>query len=130
MPCAPASAQTPFVDDAGRRVELPARVERVFSAGAPAEVLLYTLAPEKLAGRNMQPSPAALELFPPQLREMRAITSLPDRDDPRYDAELLALDVDVYVDYGTVDEDSRASRMYTAGSAPRSNLARLRAAGP
>jgi iron complex transport system substrate-binding protein len=77
----------------------------VFSAGAPAEVLLYTLVPEKLAGRNMQPSPAALELIPPQFREMRAIVNLPDRDDARYDAELLALDVDVYVDYGAVDED-------------------------
>jgi iron complex transport system substrate-binding protein len=103
--CAAASAQTSFVDDAGRRVELPARVDRVFSAGAPAEILLYTLVPEKLAGRNMQPSPAALELIPPQYREMRAIVNLPDREDPRYDAELLSLDVDVYVDYGTVDDD-------------------------
>jgi iron complex transport system substrate-binding protein len=103
--CTPAAGQTPFVDDAGRRVELPARVERVFSAGAPAELLLYTLVPDKLAGRNMQPSPAALELIPPQFRELPAITNLPDRDDPRYDAELLALDVDVYVDYGTVDPD-------------------------
>jgi iron complex transport system substrate-binding protein len=103
--CPTASGQTPFVDDAGRRVELPVRVERVFSAGAPAEVLLYTLVPDKLAGRNMQPSPAALELMPPHLRQMRPIVNLPDRDDPRYDAELLALDVDVYVDYGTVDDD-------------------------
>lgn len=44
-----AAAQT-FTDDAGRNVVLPARVERVFAAGAPAEVLLYTLVPEKLAG--------------------------------------------------------------------------------
>jgi iron complex transport system substrate-binding protein len=84
---------------------LPLRVERVFAAGAPAELLLYTLVPEKLAGRNMQPSPAALELIPPEYRDMRAIANLPDRDDARYDAELLALDVDVYVDYGTVDAD-------------------------
>jgi iron complex transport system substrate-binding protein len=103
--CATATGQAQFVDDAGRRVELPARVDRVFSAGAPAELLLYTLAPEKLAGRNMQPSPAALELIPPQFREMPAIVNLPDRDDARYDAELLALDVDVYVDYGTIDDD-------------------------
>ena len=103
--CAAAWSQVQFVDDAGRQVELPARMQRVFSAGAPAEVLLYTLVPEKLAGRNMQPSPAALELIPPQFRQMRAIVNLPERDDSRYDAELLALDVDVYVDYGTIDED-------------------------
>jgi iron complex transport system substrate-binding protein len=105
VPCATVASQTSFVDDAGRRVELPARVDRVFSAGAPAEVLLYTLVPEKLAGRNMQPPAAALELTPPRFRAMPAIVNLPDRDDPRYDAELLNLDVDVYIDYGTVDDD-------------------------
>jgi iron complex transport system substrate-binding protein len=103
--CAAVWGQGAFVDDAGRRVELPARVDRVFSAGAPAEVLLYTLVPEKLPGRNMVPSPAALAFIPPRFREPVAIANLPDRDDPRYDAELLALDVDVYIDYGTVDAD-------------------------
>ena len=86
-------------------VVLPANVERVFAAGAPAEVLLYTLVPDKLAGRNHIPPAAALELMPPQFRTQPPIVNLPDRDDPRYDAELLALDVDVYVDYGTVDAD-------------------------
>jgi iron complex transport system substrate-binding protein len=101
-----AAAQTAtFTDDAGRSVMLPAKVERVFAAGAPAEVLLYTLVPEKLAGRNHVPSEAALELMPPQYRSLRQIVNLPERDDARYDAELLALDVDVYVDYGTVDDD-------------------------
>lgn len=99
-----AAAQTAFTDDAGRNVVLPTAVERVFAAGAPAEVLLYTLVPEKLAGRNMS-LPAALELIPPEYRTPRQIVNLPDRDDARYDAELLALDVDVYVDYGTVDGD-------------------------
>ena len=37
--------QTAFVDSAKRRVELPARVSRVFAGGAPADVLLYTLVP-------------------------------------------------------------------------------------
>jgi iron complex transport system substrate-binding protein len=86
-------------------VVLPARVDRVFAAGAPAEVLLYTLAPEKLVGRNHMPTPAALELMPPEHRAPRQIVNLPERDDPRYDTELLALDVDVYVDYGTIDAD-------------------------
>ena len=93
------------VDDAGRRVELPERVGRVFAAGAPAEILLYTLVPEMLVGRNHQPSPAAQALMPPRYRSLPAITSLPERDEPRYDAELVALQPDVYVDYGTVDDD-------------------------
>lgn len=100
-----AVAQQPFTDDAGRQVALPATVERVFAAGAPADLLLYTLVPEKLAARNFMPSPAAKEFMPPPFRNPKAITNLPDRDDPQYDAELLALDVDVYIDYGTVDDD-------------------------
>jgi iron complex transport system substrate-binding protein len=100
-----AAAQTSFTDDAGRTVVVPARVERVFAAGAPADVLLYTLAPEKLAGRNNVPSPAAQELMPPEYRAPRPIVNLPERDDPRYDTELLSLDVDLYVDYGTIDDD-------------------------
>ena len=103
--CATAAGQQPFVDDAQRQVSLPANVNRVFAAGAPAEVLLYTLVPDKLAGRNLTPPAASLELIPPQFRNPTAIVNLPDRDDPRYDAELLALDVDVYVDYGAVDAD-------------------------
>ena len=100
-----AVAQTAFQDDAGRSVVLPARIDRVFAAGAPAEVLLYTLVPEKLAGRNRTLSAAELELMPPAFRNPRQIVNLPESDDPRYDAELLALDVDVDVDYGTVDPD-------------------------
>jgi len=47
---APALAARTFVDDAGRKVELPDRVERVFAAGPPASVLVFALAPGKLLG--------------------------------------------------------------------------------
>src|SRR5262245_32450992 len=60
---ATAVMQTRFVDDAGREVQLPSRVDRIFAAGAPAEVLLYTLAPEMLAGRNRLPEGEAIEFF-------------------------------------------------------------------
>src|SRR5207302_6005683 len=39
-----------ITDSAGRRVVVPARVERVFAAGPPATVLVYTLAPDALLG--------------------------------------------------------------------------------
>jgi iron complex transport system substrate-binding protein len=100
-----AAAQTAFTDDAGRSVVLPATVERVFAAGTPADLLLYTLVPEKLPGRNQIPGDAQLQWMPPEYRTPRQIVNLPERDDPRYDAEMLALDVDVYVDYGTIDDD-------------------------
>jgi iron complex transport system substrate-binding protein len=97
--------QTRFVDDAKREVQLPSRVDRVFAAGAPAEVLLYTLVPEMLAGRNRVPEGDAIEFFPPAYRSPVFIKQLPEVDNPAADAELLALKPDVYVDYGTVQED-------------------------
>lgn len=103
--CSPLAAQTLFVDDAGRQVLLPATVARVFAAGFPAEVLLYTLVPEKLVGRNRVPEGDSVSFFPPAYRTPVFVRQLPDRDDASADAELLAIDPDVYVDYGTVDAD-------------------------
>lgn len=45
-----AGAARDFVDDAGRRVVLPEKVERVYAAGPPASVLVFALAPDKLLG--------------------------------------------------------------------------------
>jgi iron complex transport system substrate-binding protein len=104
-----ATAQAPFVDAARRNVQLPSRVTRVFAAGAPAEVLLYTLVPEMLVGRNRTSEGEALEFFPPAYRNPIFIKQLPEVDDPSADAELLALKPDVYIDYGTVQDDYIAS---------------------
>ena len=101
--------QARFVDDAGRSVTLPARIGRVFAAGGPAEVMLYTLVPDFLVGRNRLPTADALEFFPPRYRQPVAITQLPEVDNPEADAEVIALKPDVYIDYGTVEEDYIAS---------------------
>ncbi|MGC3980969.1 MAG: ABC transporter substrate-binding protein [Steroidobacteraceae bacterium] len=102
---ATATAQQKFVDDARRTVTLPNKVERVFAAGAPAEVLLYTLVPEKMVGRNHMPDSAALEFMPAELRQPVQIMNLPNADDANNDKELLALKPDVYIDYGDVLDD-------------------------
>jgi iron complex transport system substrate-binding protein len=45
-----AVAARDFIDDAGRRVSLPDKVERVYAAGPPASALVSALAPDKLLG--------------------------------------------------------------------------------
>jgi len=45
-----ASASREVVDDAGRTVTLPDRIERVYAAGPPASVLVFAIAPDKLIG--------------------------------------------------------------------------------
>ena len=39
-----------FVDSAGRKVAIPARIERIYAAGPPASILVFAVAPEKLLG--------------------------------------------------------------------------------
>jgi len=47
----PSTAEARMVtDSAGRTVEVPDRIERVFAAGPPASILLYVVAPETLLG--------------------------------------------------------------------------------
>jgi iron complex transport system substrate-binding protein len=104
-----ASMQPRFVDDAGRTVSLPARVGRVMAAGTPAEVMLYTLVPDFLVGRNRLPDKEALEFYPPAYRNPVSVRQLPEVDNPAADAELIALKPDVFIDYGTVDQDYVAS---------------------
>jgi iron complex transport system substrate-binding protein len=58
---APALAERSVGDATGRRIAVPDRITRVFPAGPPAAILLYTLAPETLAGWPARPpSPAEL----------------------------------------------------------------------
>ena len=47
---APPARAASVTDAAGRSIEIPATVSRVFPAGPPAAILLYTLAPELLLG--------------------------------------------------------------------------------
>jgi iron complex transport system substrate-binding protein len=54
------------VDAAGRRVAVPATVTRVFAAGGPASIFLYTVAPEKLLGWNRALSPEEQAFLPPR----------------------------------------------------------------
>src|SRR5262245_28499757 len=54
-------------DGAGRAVPVPARVERVFPAGPPAAIFLYTLAPELLLGWPRANRPEEREFLLPDV---------------------------------------------------------------
>ena len=56
---AAAEART-VIDSAGRKVEVPDKIEKVFAAGPPASILLYMLAPDKMTGWPNPPTPDEL----------------------------------------------------------------------
>ncbi len=45
-----------FTDDLGRTVELPSQIDKVAPSGNPSQILLFTLAPNKMVGWARKPS--------------------------------------------------------------------------
>lgn len=59
-----------FTDSAGREVEIPAEIGRVVPSGTMAQIVLFALAPDKLAGLSERWSPAAGEYLDKKYREL------------------------------------------------------------
>jgi iron complex transport system substrate-binding protein len=91
------------VDSAGRRVEVPAKIERVFAAGAPAGVFVYTLAPEKLLNWNLPLTPKQRAYMPTRYAELPALGRLTGRGNTASVETVLATRPDVILDYGTIN---------------------------
>src|SRR5262245_13440909 len=69
------SART-ITDSAGRNVEVPDTIGKVFAAGPPASILLYMLAPEKMTGWPNPPTPEERPFIAPQYRDLPALGRL------------------------------------------------------
>ena len=88
-------------DAAGRRVEVPDRIERVLAAGPPAAVLLYTLAPRKMIGWPRAPSPAESAFLTPEAATLPSTGRLTGRGGTANVEAVLALKPDLIVDVGS-----------------------------
>jgi iron complex transport system substrate-binding protein len=102
--CSAARAQTrAFVDDAGRKVVLPAKIERVYVAGPPASVLVMAIAPEKLIGwtRALRADEAAF--LPPRLAALPEVGRLTGRGNSANIEVVLALKPDLIIDIGSIN---------------------------
>jgi iron complex transport system substrate-binding protein len=112
LPCASSLAadagMLTFTDHAGRAHQMQEPAGRVAAAGAPAEILLYTLVPERLVGWNRVLSPAALRYVPAPLQPRVQIENLPDAEDASLDAEFIALQPELILDYGSLHPDYAA----------------------
>lgn len=98
---APASART-IVDSAGRTVELPDTVSRVFAAGPPASILVYALKPEALLGwpraLRGEERPYIAEAY----RDLPETGRLTGRGGEANLERVLALKPDLIIDFGSV----------------------------
>jgi iron complex transport system substrate-binding protein len=97
----PALAQRRVADSANRRVAVPARVQRVFPAGPPAAIWIYTLAPDALLGWPRANREAELEFLLPGIGNRPELGRLTGRGNTANLEQVLALQPDLIVDAGS-----------------------------
>jgi iron complex transport system substrate-binding protein len=98
-PCS-ASAQT-VKDAAGRSVPVPAKVSRVFPAGPPAAILLYTLAPDLLIGWPRANRPEECAYMLPEICTRPEVGRITGRGNTANLETVLALKPDLILDFGS-----------------------------
>jgi iron complex transport system substrate-binding protein len=102
---APRGARAATVtDSAGRSVPVPARVERVFPAGPPAAIMLYTLAPQLLLGWPRPNGAAEREFLLPDVGSRPEVGRITGRGNTANLEAVLALKPDLILDVGTVTD--------------------------
>src|SRR5262245_4424834 len=100
---APRRARAASVTDgAGRAVPVPARVERVFPAGPPAAIMLYTLAPELLLGWPRANRADEREFLLPDVGSRPEVGRLTGRGNTANLEVVLGLKPDLILDVGSV----------------------------
>jgi len=98
--CARAETVT---DGAGRAVPVPGKVERVFPAGPPAAIMLYTLAPELLLGWPRANRPEEREFLLPDVGARPEVGRITGRGNTANLEVVLALKPDLILDVGSVN---------------------------
>lgn len=93
-----------LTDDAGRPIKVPERVERVFAAGPPASILLYTFAPDLLLGWTRRLERAQCELLGSGACDKPEVGRLTGRGNTTNLEVLLKLKPDLILDVGTIND--------------------------
>ena len=90
------------LDSAGRRVDLPERVDRVYAAGPPASILVFAIAPDKLIGWTSTWREAERPFIAKQYADLPTLGRLTGRGNTANVEVILQARPDLIIDYGTV----------------------------
>ncbi len=91
-------------DDTGRALAVPASVKRVFPAGPPAAIMLYTLAPDLLLGWPRANRPEECAYMLPDICARPEIGRLTGRGNTANLESVIALKPDLIVDVGSTSD--------------------------
>ncbi len=98
----------PFVDDAGRTVDIPSVPKRVFAAGPPASVWVYAIAPDTMLAWTRSLRDDEKALIPEPYRSLPVTGSHTGHKGTASPETVAALKPDLIVDVGT-DDSGHAS---------------------
>lgn len=115
----PAAARM-FTDSAGRTVEIPDTVDKVYASGPPAMVLVYVLKPESLTGWPRAPYPEEMPYIAEPYRDLPETGRLTGRGGEANLETVLDIDPDLIIDFGSVTDTykSLADRVQTQTGIP------------
>jgi len=99
----PALAARDFTDDAGRKIQLPDKVTRVYAAGPPASVLVFALAPETLIGWTRAFKPDEATWVEPKYAALPELGRLTGRGNTANVEVVLKAKPDLVVDMGSTN---------------------------
>lgn len=91
-------------DSAGRQVEIPDRVDRVFAAGPPASILIYVLRPDVLTGWPRALREAERPYVAPDYRDLPETGRLTGRGGEANLERVIAARPDVIIDFGSIGD--------------------------
>ena len=97
-----AQSSRQIVDGAGRKVAIPARVERVYAAGPPASVLAFAVAPDKLIGWTSHFRDYERPFVAPKYADLPALGRLTGRGNTANVEVVIAARPDLVFDYGAI----------------------------
>lgn len=130
----PHLARSAAVTDAsGRTLQVPAKITRVFPAGPPAAILLYTLAPDLLLGWPRANRPEECAYMLPDVCTRPEVGRITGRGNTANLESVLALKPDLILDVGSTNATfvSLASRVQEQTGVPYALLdGRFDAIGP
>jgi len=96
-----AQGERTVTDSVGRRVQLPARVERVYAAGPPASIVLFAMAPDKVLGWTSPFRPDERPFVPARYADLPTLGRLTGRGNTANVEVVLAAKPDLIFDYGS-----------------------------
>jgi len=93
--------QSPVVDASGREIRPPKKVERVYAAGPPASVLVFAIAPQKLAGWTRAMRDDEAQFFPERYARLPELGRLTGRGNTANVEVVMKSGADLIVDAGS-----------------------------